>query len=301
MKSPRAAFTLFQLLVIIAILAILLGLLLPAVAKVRVAAGRTQSQNNLKQIGLAVHNYYSTYDRLPAGVDENKFSALAHLLPYVEQAAVYEQIDFKKAADDKANEKARMNRIKIFENPQDPAFMTPTTYGGCSYLFCAGSKYPLKDNDGVLYAESKVKFTDVTDGTSNTLLTAETLRGDGGEKAVDVRRQHVRLKEAALKDLKEESGVKDFADNKNIAADRCTSWAEGRFLQGTFTATRQINDDKPDVDCGGAGGLSGLRSLNNTVNIGLCDGSVRALSDGVKPELLKQIATRAGGEPVEFP
>src|SRR5579883_311155 len=110
MKASRGAFTLFQLLVIIAIFAILLGLLLPAVAKVRMAATRTQSQNNLKQIGLAVHNYPSTYIHLPAGVDENKFSALVHLLPYVEEAALYNTINLKKAVDDKANEEARKTR-----------------------------------------------------------------------------------------------------------------------------------------------------------------------------------------------
>jgi prepilin-type processing-associated H-X9-DG protein len=301
MKSSRAAFSLFQLLIVIAILAILLGLLLPAVAKVRMAAGRTQSQNNLKQLGLACHNYHSTYNHFPAGVDANHFSAAAHLLPYLEQNAVFNEIDFKKPVDDKANNAPRMNRIKIFENPQDPAFANAGNIGGCSYLFSAGTKYPLKENDGVFFAETEIKITEITDGTSNTLMVGETLRGDGGDKAVDVHRQHVRLKEAALKGLTEESGVKDFADSKNIAADRCTSWADGRFLFGTFTMTRTINDEKPDVDCGGAGGLSGLRSLNNTVNVCFCDGSVRVLTDAVKADVLKAIATRAGGEAVDLP
>jgi prepilin-type processing-associated H-X9-DG protein len=301
MKSSRAAFSLFQLLIVIAILAILLGLLLPAVAKVRMAAGRTQSQNNLKQLALASHNYHSVYNHFPAGVDANHFSATAHLLPYLEQAAVFNEIDFKKPVDDKANNAPRMNRIKILENPQDPAFANAGNIGGCSYLFSAGTKYPLKDNDGVFFAETEVKITEITDGTSNTIMVGETLRGDGGDKAVDVHRQHVRLKEAALKGLAEESGVKDFAASKNIAADRCTSWADGRFLFGTFTMTRQINDEKPDVDCGGAGGLSGLRSLNNAVNVGFCDGSVRVITDAVKADVLKAIATRAGGENVELP
>lgn len=301
MKSPRAAFTLFQLLVIIAILAILLGLLLPAVAKVRQAAGRTQSQNNLKQLGLACHNYHSTYNHFPSGVDANHFSATAQLLPFIEQNALFNEIDFKKPVDAKVNLKAQQNRIKMLENPQDPAFANAAgNIGGSSYLFSAGTKYALKDNDGVFFADSEMKITDITDGTSNTLLCGETLRGDDGKKAVDVHRQHVRLKEAALKDLKEESGVKDFADDKNIAANRCSAWADGRFLLGTFTMTRQINDEKPDVDCGGAGGLSGLRTFTNVVNVCFCDGSVRPISVDAKPEFLKAIATRGGGEPVDF-
>jgi type II secretory pathway pseudopilin PulG len=301
MKSARAAFSLFQLLVVIAILALLLGLLLPAVARVRVASARMQSQNNLKQIGLACHMYHDTYQLFPPGVDGNHFSALAYMLPYVDEARLYKTMDFQKPLDDKANATALTTRIKIFENPQDPAFAAADGPAGSSYLFIAGSKYPLKDNDGVYYTDSKVALADIKDGSSNTVMVGESLRGDGGKRAVDVHRQHVRLKEADLKGLTEQSGVKDFADNKNIAANRCTSWADGRMLQGTCTLTRRINDEKPDVDCGGAGGLSGLRSLTNTVNILLCDGSVHPVTDAVKADVLKAIATRDGGEVVEVP
>jgi hypothetical protein len=65
-------------------------------------------------------------------------------------------------------------------------------------------------------------------------VIGETLKGDGGTKAVTVRRQHVLLGKGALKDLQDDAGVQDFKDGKHIAGDRCASWMDGRFLQGTF-------------------------------------------------------------------
>lgn len=117
-------------------------------------------------------------------------------------------------------------------------------------------------------------------------------------RAVDVRRQHVRLKDKALDGLKEDAGVEDFKDNKNIAADRCASWIDGRFLQGTFTGTRSLNDPRPDVDCGGAGGLSGLRSPNDQANILFADGSVRSIKKDVKLEVWKLLTCRNDGRPL---
>src|SRR5438445_1900306 len=99
----RRAFSLFELLVVLALLGLLFALLLPAVQKVRQAAGRAQSANNLKQYALACHNYHDTFRSFPPGVDSNGFSALAHLLPFVEQDTVYKQIDFNKPTTDNAN------------------------------------------------------------------------------------------------------------------------------------------------------------------------------------------------------
>jgi hypothetical protein len=299
-KAPvRRGISLFQLLVILAILAILIGLLLPAVQKAREAAARLQSANNLKQIGLGLHNYHDTYATLPPGNDANNFSTAAHLLPFVEQNALYQSIDFKKPSDDKANADARAVHIKLFESPQDPVPGGAADAAPTNYLYCAGSKAALEDNDGVLYQGSKVRLTDITDGTSFTLITGETLKGDGGTKPVTVQRQYVLLDKGALKGIKPDAGVADWKDGKHIAGDRCASWMDGRFLQGTFNALLPPDDERPDVSCAGAGGVSSLRSGRPVVEVGLCDGSVRTVSTKVKPAVWQALSTRNGGEVID--
>ena len=298
--SRRPGFGLFQLLVVIAIIALLIGLLLPAVQKTREAAARMSSMNNLKQIGLACHNSHDANNKFPAGMDENHFSALAHLLPYIEQDNLFKQVDFKKDSTDKANEEVRAAIIKTFLNPQE-AFPQPDQKAGAtSYRLVAGSKSPLEDNDGVFYKDSEVKIAGITDGSSNTMLCVESLIGDGGAKATTVARQHVRLKEAALKNIKEETGVKDFEDDKSIAGNRGSAWIDGRYLQSTMSMTRAFNDKKPDVDCGGAGGHAGVRSVARGANVLMGDGSVRFVSSSLELSVWKAIATRAGGEVVNL-
>ncbi len=295
---PRRAFTLFQLLTVLAILGIGFALFLPALAKARAAAARIQSQNNLKQIGLACHAYYDVNKAFPAGCNAQNFSAAVHILPFIEQGNVYNLIDLKKPVDDKANAQARGVLIKTFLNPTDPVKKVNDNYGPTNYLFNAGSKPDLADDDGVFYLDSKITFADITDGTSNTLFTGETLKGDGGTKAEDVRRQYVLLKKEALKGIKDDAGVQDWKDDKDVAGDRCASWMDGRFLQGTFTGTRTLNDAKPDVSCGGAGGLSGLRGPPEGVNVGFADGSVRFIGKAVKPGVWKLLTSRNDGQPL---
>jgi hypothetical protein len=304
MNSPRrTAFTLFQLLLLLALLVLLFALLLPLIAKAREQAARAQKLNNLKQMALANHNYHATYNLLPPGNDDKNYSAAAKLLPFLEQDNLFKTIDFTKAMDDPANGTARGVIVKVFLSPLDSQARPNKDYGPTNYLFNAGSKASLKDNDGVFFQDSKIKFPDITDGTSNTLMIGETLKGDGSAKATDVKRQYVKLKPDALKELKDDAGVQDFKDDKNIAGDRCASWMDGRFLQGTFTGTRLPNDARPDVDGGGAGGLSALRSLDDMIGVAMCDGSTRVIkAPKMSKEAWKALTTRNGGEvvPLDF-
>jgi Tfp pilus assembly protein PilE len=294
-RSVRQGFGLFQLLVVIAVIAILIGLLLPAIQKVREAAARMQSQNNLKQLGLASHNFHDVMGAFPPGVDARGFSGLVYLLPYIEQDNLYRSIDLKTSPDDKGNATARAVHIKILESPRDRDEAISAKSGPTNYFLCAGSKAPLANNNGLLFKESKIRLQQITDGTSNTALMVESLRGDGKTTAVSVQQQHVRLGKADLAGLTDESGVKEFADGKNIVGTRGSAWIDGRFLQTTMSFNRAVNDDKPDVDCGGEGGLSGPRGFGGGTNLLIADGSVRFLAASVPLQTLKLLADRADG------
>src|SRR5437870_3072747 len=93
-KFRRRAFTLIELLVVIAIIAVLIALLLPAVQQAREAARRTQCKNNLKQWGLALHNYHDVYLRFASGCSVDEWAPMVALLPYVDQAPAYNLINF---------------------------------------------------------------------------------------------------------------------------------------------------------------------------------------------------------------
>jgi hypothetical protein len=298
MSARRPAFTIFQLLVLIALLALFFALFFPAILRLRLAAARAQSANNLKQIGLGLHNYHDVNKTFPPGNTANHFSVAAHILPYIEQDNLYKLIDFKKPCDDPANAPARGTLIKTFLDPADSVLTVEEGSGATNYLYNAGSTPGLVGNDGVFYRDSKIKIQDITDGTSNTLMAVTTLKGDGSTEAKDVHRQYVRLTSAALKGLKEASGEAEWMADKHIAGDRCARWIDGRFLEGTFTATRVANDPRPDVSCGGTGGLSGVRSMERAQTILLCDGSVRTMTGKLTLESWKRLAARNDGQAI---
>src|SRR5262249_4540515 len=174
---------------------------------------RAESSNNLKQIGLALHNYQSTFNILPPGVDDNHFSVAAYILPFIEQDNLFKLTDFKKSVDDDANAKVRQTVIRTYLNPKDPIPAPNDKYAPTNCSAPARTHVGTDTNDGASFTNSKSTIPNsFTDGTSNTIWTVETLKGDGVKKATDVRRQHVALKAKALDGLKDDAGVNPWKD-----------------------------------------------------------------------------------------
>ncbi len=192
-ESKSRGFTLIELLVVIAIIAILVALLLPAVQQAREAARRSSCKNNLKQLGVALHNYHDTHFTFPGNevgctmLNGTRrcwegWSGLAMLLPYVEQAPLYDTLNFNDYWYRGAANQAGSNQvISTFQCPSEPG--SGAKYrrdsGPTSYALSAGpaSGWSIKPPPGLFSMESSVRIRDIKDGTSNTVAASEVVMG----------------------------------------------------------------------------------------------------------------------------
>jgi prepilin-type N-terminal cleavage/methylation domain-containing protein/prepilin-type processing-associated H-X9-DG protein len=206
------AFTLIELLVVIAIIAILIALLVPAVQKVRQAAARTQCANNMKQIGLALHNFHDANKRFPSGIMAALGSAsggimpsscprcnpppmpgmwgswLTYILPYMEMKNLYDQLDLtgREYGYCKGPDSPGASVIAAYICPSDNVARKVIQYsnysfGVNSYFANAGTKaWPVSSAalNGILFYNSRVRIRDITDGTSSTVLAGERFSSD---------------------------------------------------------------------------------------------------------------------------
>ncbi|MCA8984900.1 MAG: DUF1559 domain-containing protein [Planctomycetaceae bacterium] len=296
MLKKRNAFTLIELLVVIAIIAILVALLLPAVQQAREAARRSACKNNLKQIGLALHNYHDTMNVFPPGSinGNNELGWTVFILPYIEQSALYDQVNFNQAARGNIDSTEARTRIETYLCPsatQITGNELSTNYtthyygnGGPKHFDGQTPTYQCSGNSsssecltatltahggfaqqGIFSRNSRRNFRDILDGTSNTIAVMEisNTRTKTGTQMTGYRRWP-----------RGSAGTAGAAFKNILHAPNSTG----------YNGSNNFND------------ISMGSNHKGGCQIVMCDGGVKFVSDNVDLNLLKATASRDGGE-----
>ena len=276
----RRGFTLIELLVVITIIAVLIGLLAPATCRVRRAAIRMSCQNNLKQLGLAVHNYRDAIGTFPPGTvpdtqvpPDQRLSFFASLLPYIEQDAIYRQLKQSEPWDSAPNRAAtERSCLRIISCPEwmmergqvtgaalAQGHLCVTNYVGLGGIGIDAAALPIGDpRIGFFGYDRKLKIEQVKDGLSTTTILIET-----GSQV-------------------------------------------GAWMRGGPNSTRPVEPEQGQLSGDGLA-FGGTHFLDATLfepkhadgfNLLLADASVRYLKNSVHPDLLIALATAAGGEEI---
>ncbi|HCS52842.1 DUF1559 domain-containing protein [Rubinisphaera sp.] len=328
----RNAFTLIELLVVIAIIAILVALLLPAVQQAREAARRSSCKNNLKQIGLALHNYLDTYTVFPpafcmdqAGTPGGQWSIHARIMPFVEQAALYDIADFENSYTEGAP--PANVRVAIYVCPSDIGDKPrgtdhyPTSYGYNAGPWFVWNNSNLSKGNGAFAPNSSWADRDFTDGLTNTISFAEVkafspyVRSSAsGSSPITSTGEPM----PSIPNLTAWDG-EDLKTGGGFGADGSsghTEWVDGRVHQTGFTSTFTPNTE---VQVSGGGTIAPDGDFTNcreakactdptyavitsrsyhkgTVNAQLMDGSVRGISENIDLGTWHNLSLRNDGK-----
>ena len=324
-------FTLIELLVVMAIIGTLVGLLLPAVQAAREAARRSSCQNNLRQLGIAIHNFENANTYFPpsswaVSATSDPWSGQARMLPYLEGDSLFKKVDFSKPYGDQANKDLfppngiAALKVDVLVCPSDgnsrqrldsagvPSHFPPS-YGLCTGVFKVYDPATKTDGGTAFAPFGKLRARGFTDGLSKTLALSEI-------KAFTPRVQDI----AGLSDPQPASTVATaaLASGGTFGQTGHTEWVCGRTLQTGFTTTFPPNTVVSythsdgityDIDiCGSREGLTATTATYaavtsrshhaGVVSSALMDGSVRSVSNGIDRDLWQRLSTRAGGETV---
>lgn len=332
MRSPAKGFTLVELLVVVAIIGILTALLLPAVQAAREAARRVQCSNNLKQIGLACHNYQSTFRKFPPSAildlsvtstgNNGSWGVHGRILPFLEQGNVYDNVDLSLPWDDQqaidglkiatyaCTSDPGTDQVRSFSDNRPSLY--PTTYGfnfGRWYVYDPSTR---RGGEGMFYPNSFLSFRDCLDGSTNTLLVAEVkawtpYTRNGGPITSNMPRSQSEA------EMMVASGA-EFKDTGH------TEWPDGRVHHTGFTvalppnATVQLVNgvrtyQETDFNSwqegknGSAGNptyatITSRSYHTGLVQVALLDGSVRSVTETLDLAVWHALGTRGGSEVV---
>lgn len=319
--KTRKGFTLIELLVVVSIIAILIALLLPAVQQAREAARRTQCRNNLKQLCLALHNYHDVSRCFPFAQEaysstNRHYSAISQLLPYFDQATIYNSINFLNNLDDPLitndeNDYARSQIIPTLLCPSETVNNIATLGGATNYLVnkgngivwldASGPNVGMPTQNGAMYYQSHVRVAQITDGTSNTAAFSERMLADGNNTLV-----------SPIADVFFHPGAPTTPDDAVSMCDAHTI-SNLAFQFPLYMGAPWLNGQHAYLHVNGpnkrsCGFFSALRATMppsskhaGGVHVALCDGAVRFVQNGINLEIWRALGSTRGSEmPSEY-